>query len=122
MAYFYSLRGWLEVETDSFARATAIIESLQKEHPKDTKLGLYLQGWCWSEKSINWTQYLFYGADVTEEGLELFQSTLSKLTAMKLNLSGYFHAQGEDGERNQTYKITDDSLKIEVDSILVAVT
>jgi hypothetical protein len=122
MADFYSIRGWLEVEPDNFERVTEVVKSLQSSHSKDTKIGLYLQGWCWHETQVNWTHYLFYGADVTDEGLELFESTLNKLTAMELNLPGYFHAQGEDGERNLIYQVTDDNLRREIGSILVAVT
>ena len=122
MAYFYSMRGWFEVEPDNFSKIIEVVHSLQSSYPKDTKQWLYLQGWCWRETAINWTRYLFYGADVTDEGLDLFENTLNKLAGMSLNLSGYFHAQGEDGERNLIYQVTDDILKREVASILVAVT
>lgn len=122
MAYFYSIRGWLEVELESFASVIDVVKSLQESYPKDTKIGLYLQGWCWNEHPVNWTRYLFYGADVTEDGLELFKETLNKLIAMKLNLSGHFHAQSEDGERNLIYQVTDDNLQVKVGSILVVVT
>lgn len=122
MAYFYSIRGWLEIEPENFASVIDVVKSLQASHPKDTKIGLYLQGWCWNETPVNWTRYLFYGADVTEDGLELFENTLDKILAMKLNFSGHFHAQGEDGERNLVYQVTDDDLKMEVSSIMVAVT
>ncbi|WP_407883462.1 hypothetical protein [Scytonema sp. NUACC26] len=122
MAYFYSIRGWLEVEPDNFASVTGLIQSLQASYLKDTKIGLYLQGWCWNSQPVNWTQYVFYGADITEDGLELFKDTLSKLITLKGNLSGYFHAQGEDGEKNFVYRVVDDRLMMETDSILVAVT
>lgn len=81
-----------------------------------------MRGWCWGTAQVNWTRYLFYGADVSEEGLELFQDMLDKMLAMRLNLSGYFHAQGEDGTRNHIYWVTDDKLKIEKGETLVAVT
>ena len=122
MAYFYSVRGWLEVEPNKFASVIDVIQSLQASYPKDTKIGLYLQGWCWNEYPVNWTRYLFYGADVTEDGLELFKQTLNKLIAMKSNLSGHLHAQGEDGERNLIYQVTNDNLRIEASSMLIAVT
>ncbi|MCP4349973.1 MAG: hypothetical protein GY795_31210 [Desulfobacterales bacterium] len=76
MAYFFSLRGWLEVEPDKFDCVTEVIKSLKKKYSKDTKFGLYIQGWTWSESAVNWTRYLFYGADVTYEGLEFFQDIL----------------------------------------------
>jgi hypothetical protein len=65
LAYFYSVRGWLEVEPDNFASAIAVVKSLQSSYPKNTKIGLYLQDWCWQETPVNWTRYLFEGADVT---------------------------------------------------------
>ena len=124
MAYFYSIRGWLEVEPENFKKATHHLYALQKKETLETKETLYLKGWCWRDPSttINWTRYLFYGADVTEEGLELFKKTLLELLDLKLNLSGYFHAQGEDGEHNFIYQITDDYLQVEAGKILVAVT
>lgn len=64
-AYFSSVRGWLEVESDNFASAIAVVKSLQSSYPKNTKIALYLQDWCWQETPVNWTRYLFYGADVT---------------------------------------------------------
>ncbi|RUS99389.1 hypothetical protein DSM106972_078310 [Dulcicalothrix desertica PCC 7102] len=122
MSYFFSLRGWLEAEPEKFDKATQLIESLQRTYEQDSKMGFYLQGWSWNRNPINWTAYLFYGADVTESGLELFEDTLDKLINTHLNLSGYFHAQGEDGERNLVYHITDDELSTKVSDVLVKVT
>jgi len=113
MAYYYSLRGWLEVEPENFSHTIEMLKSLQKQYEADPKLSLYLKGWCWNEANINWTAYLFYGADVTEEGLKFFKSMLSLIAKSGLKLSGYFHAQGEDGEKNYLYKMTDDSVQLE---------
>ncbi|GJD16700.1 hypothetical protein RIVM261_016560 [Rivularia sp. IAM M-261] len=75
MSYFYSLRGWLEIEPEKFQTAIRLIESLQHTHEQNTKIGFYLQGWFWNKTPINWTRYLFYGADVTQFGIELFEDT-----------------------------------------------
>jgi hypothetical protein len=119
MAYFYSLRGWLELEAEQFEQAIALVKSLQMSYEKDPKPGLYLQGWCWGESPVNWTRYLFYGADVTAEGLEWFQDTLIKLLALNLNLSGYFHAQGEDGEKTMIYRVIENQIYQEKSRILM---
>jgi len=122
MAYFYSLRGWLEVEPDNFPQVIEAIKRQRTTALSDSKLRLYAQGWCWNDNPINWTRYLFYGADVTEEGLEYFRELLEMITNRGLNLSGYFHAQGEDGEENMVYKVTDDFLYIEEDVSKVEIT
>jgi hypothetical protein len=122
MAYYYSFRGWLEVEPENFSRVIEAVRLQQASHAKNSKLALYSQGWCWSETPINWTRYLFYGADLTKEGLDFFQKLLEGITGMGLNVSGYFHAQGEDGEENIVYKIVDDMLYVEEDVPAVEIT
>ncbi|MGL5081492.1 MAG: hypothetical protein ACRC8A_08390 [Microcoleaceae cyanobacterium] len=112
MAYFYSVRGWLEVEPEKFERLTTAVEWIQTHQPQDSEKELYAQGWCWQNTLINWQCYLFYGADMKAEGLIFFREMIDWLIAEGLNLSGYFHAQGEDGSRNQSYKIINDSLEI----------
>lgn len=110
MAYYYSLRGWLEIEPENFSNVVHTIKSLRQQYENDPKFLLYLKGWCWNEANINWTRYFFYGADVTEDGLKFFKNMLSRFAETGLNLSGYFHAQGEDGEKNYVYKMVDDSV------------
>lgn len=45
MNYFYSLRGWLELDEDEFPLITSLLETLQSNNSINTKEGLYLQGW-----------------------------------------------------------------------------
>ncbi|HDN26908.1 MAG TPA: hypothetical protein ENG03_07410 [Thioploca sp.] len=113
MAYYYSLRGWLEIEPENFSNAVHTLKSLNKQYESHPKFNLYLKGWCWGETNINWTRYLFYGADVTEDGLKFFKNMLCLMADTGLKLSGYFHAQGEDGEKNYIYKMVDDSVSLE---------
>jgi len=113
MAYYYSLRGWLEIEPEKFSNVINALKSLHDHYERSPKFSLYLKGWCWSKTHINWTRYLFYGADVTEEGLNFFKNMLYRIADSGLQLSGYFHAQGEDGEKNYVYKMVDDSVSLE---------
>jgi hypothetical protein len=112
MAYFYSLRGWLEVAPEQFETAVKVLKSLRENQTNGTKFNLYAGGWCWNDAPINWTRYLFYGADVTADGLEWFRLTLEQLTDLHLELTGYFHAQGEDGENSFIYQVQEDVLNI----------
>lgn len=119
MAYFYSLRGWLEIDPEDIQKLTERITTLREDYSSNPKLALYMQGWCWNQSTFNWTGYVFYGADVTLEGLDLLEAVLADLTGLALGISGYFHAQGEDGERNIVYKMIDDILQKENGSILL---
>jgi len=115
MNYFYSLRGWLELDEDEFPLITSLLETLQSNNSINTKEGLYLQGWNCNNSRINWTKYIFYGADVTQEGITQFEDTITKLLSLNLNLDGYFQADGEDKEVTLVYKIIDNILYKEKD-------
>lgn len=121
MAYYYSLRGWLEIEPNHLPKIIDLIETIKTNYYDQPQQSLYLQGWQWQEQTINWTAYIFYGADVTIEGLNLFEMMLNQLTSLNFNLSGYFEAQGEDEEQNLTYKITENKIKKVTEKILVTV-
>jgi hypothetical protein len=95
------------------------ITSLREDYRENERLAWYLRGWCWGETRINWTGYIFYGADVTIGGLDLLEQVLDDLASMELHISGYFHAQGEDGERNIAYRIVHDVWHTEESTELV---
>jgi hypothetical protein len=121
MAYYYSLRGWLETEPNNLPQIINLIETMKRNYQEQPQKLLYLQGWQWQAQRINWTTYIFYGADVTIEGLNLFEIILNQLTSLSLDLSGYFEAKGEDEEQTLTYKINDDLIKKITEKALVTV-
>lgn len=99
-----------------------MLQKLKSNKNQNPQESLYNQGWCWQEMPINWTSYIFYGADVTAEGLMLFETNLQKLTALNLDVSGYFHSQGEDGQQNLIYRITNDIIAKQTEQILTSIT
>ena len=108
MAYYYSLRGWLETSDESFPRVIERLTELKHAYPEDSQFHLYMKGWCWANEQINWTHYVFYGADVQIKGLDLLGIVLDSITAMGCEVDGYFRADGEDGIKSFVYTIIDD--------------
>jgi hypothetical protein len=119
MAYYYSLRGWLETNPDDFAIVTQKLVQLCQSYPEDSQFALYMKGWSWSNDQVNWTRYIFYGADVQAEGLDLIEAVLAAITGLQRHVDGYFHAQGEDGQSNYVYKVVADSCSVNEAPILI---
>jgi hypothetical protein len=94
MSYYYQLVGWINVEHDDFKRVVDIIQGETVEF--DESLGLYKQGWCWSDKEINWSRYIFFGADVKLAGVYYIDRILRKIANLNIEVSGRFAVQGED--------------------------
>ncbi|WP_437734317.1 hypothetical protein [Sorangium sp. So ce1335] len=110
MSYFYSVRGWLEISPDAFSDVIAIISTMRERWHGNERAQLYMNGWCWSSEPVNWTRYIFYGADVVEEGVGMLRCVISNMVSLGLDLSGYFHVQGEDGKQSLILRIENDAL------------
>lgn len=108
MAYYYSIRGWLEVfSMNDFLKLTTIISSFKQRYEKHNHFELYIKGWCWINEPINWTKYVFYGADVMKDGIDLFNEIINELNINIHELVGNFHVEGEDGEHASLITIKD---------------
>ncbi len=113
MSYYYYVRGWLEVDEGGGDKVIEAINNIKKLHQSDAKKTYFSEGWVWNKKQAAWTDYFFfYGRDVKEVGLDFFKETLEELCKLNLGITGFFHAQGEGGEYNYTYKINYDKLEI----------
>jgi len=103
VAYFYSLRGWLQISHEDLDKVTTVLTNVQASFRQDEESYLYMKCWCWITEEVNWLHYVFYGLDVKESGLALFESVLDRLAKLGCGIDGYFHAQGEDGTKNFAY-------------------
>jgi hypothetical protein len=119
MSYYFELRGWLETSQEDFPKVRDKLMELQQHYADDSQDGRYIKGWCWIEDTINHTHYLNYGAAVRESGLDLLETVLDSITDLGCHVYGYFHAQGEDMERNFAYKVLNDAWNVEETSSLV---
>jgi DinB superfamily len=112
MSYYYSLRGWLEIDSKYSALLMSKIQWLRSLHAPDSAEAAYMEGWCGPCGGGIDSHYLFYGAYVQERGLDLFKQVLDELARMRYGMSGYFHAEGEDGGRNYEYRVADDTWRV----------
>lgn len=117
MAYIYAIRGWLELswpdadvegvdetEEQHQAKVTHIHEILTS-HASAVELAdagtpagkRYRAGWCWPQDDLGGTEYVLFGADVTEPTEVLNQ--IREVLAIDPFVDGYFSVEGEDGEQ-----------------------
>ncbi|MGH3389800.1 MAG: hypothetical protein ACRDOO_13090 [Actinomadura sp.] len=61
MSIYVKVRGWLECDKKQLAAIQALISSHDDDH--------YSSGWGTPRKHINWTYFVFYGADIQAQNL-----------------------------------------------------
>jgi hypothetical protein len=111
VAYYYAVRGWLEVAPDKYEALLSALRGQIERRGVDDKSRLQLGGWCWNPKPLGFTAYVFYGADVTEEGLKLIEEVVAELSHAGLELCGFLRVTGEDGERGYEILIDEDRVE-----------
>ncbi|CAL9574115.1 hypothetical protein SUDANB120_04910 [Streptomyces sp. enrichment culture] len=82
MGVYVSVRGWLECDETQLAAIQEIISSHADDH--------YSHGWTTPRRQVNWTRYVFYGADIRESALDWFTDQLGEMAQIP--------ASDEDGD------------------------
>ncbi|MDE6312569.1 MAG: hypothetical protein K2M46_02955 [Lachnospiraceae bacterium] len=104
MAKYVSIRGWIECEHNQVANIKKIITDygnrIDFESPIcQENVRLYNKGWCYQSATINWTSYIFYGADVKEYYLCFIEEEIREIVNRNFELEGIFFLDYEEGER-----------------------
>lgn len=114
MANYVSVKGWLECEEDD----VKLIKDLIKEYELSTNYDiimdsdirkLYNRGWHFQEEAINWTSYVFYGADIKNYCLNFIKDELVDIIKINNEMEGVFFIDAEDGDKI-IWKILDGKL------------
>ncbi|MEN1988185.1 hypothetical protein [Paenibacillus hubeiensis] len=109
MGKYVSVRGWLECDEQTVHEVRKIRDDYTEKY-NDTlldksKLEMYQSGWTFPETQINWTAYVFYGADIREYYLDFMRKQLSEMAAIS-DITGYFLIDDHDGEKNLCWQIS----------------
>ncbi|MEV4925108.1 hypothetical protein [Streptomyces roseoverticillatus] len=71
MGAYVSIRGWLECDEAQLAAIREITSAHEDDH--------YSNGWGTPRQHVNWTHYLFYGADIRESALDWFTDQITEI-------------------------------------------
>ncbi|MFF6783466.1 hypothetical protein [Streptomyces sp. NPDC012510] len=74
MGTYVSVRGWLECDETQLAAIQQIIDAHDDNH--------YTNGWGSPRKHVNWTHYLFYGADMRASALDWFTDQIREMARL----------------------------------------
>ncbi|WP_404961871.1 hypothetical protein [Streptomyces sp. 147326] len=83
MGVYVSVRGWLECDGAQLAAVQKIIASHQDDH--------YSNGWGTPRRHVNWTHYVFYGADIRQSAVDWLIEQIREIARIP--------ASDDDGDR-----------------------
>ena len=115
MSKYVSIKGWLECEHSQLEEIHKIISDYGFKKEFESIVGyesmaLYNKGWCNRKEIINWTSYIFYGADVKDYCAYFIQSEIREILSKCSEIEGMFFFQHEEGEM-KCWKITNSQIR-----------
>ncbi len=94
MGHFTYIRGWVECDEDDVSAIKTVISNYVKKNEKyfmnKDLCELYNKGWRFPDEIINWTAYIFYGADVRSYNVNYIKIRLSIYLKSIKKLMDYF--------------------------------
>ena len=102
MSRYVSIRGWLECDYEDIEEIKNIINEykIKKEwivNDSDiNKLELYQGAWKLPEKPVNWTAYIFYGADINSGYYEYIKEQVEEILKINKEIDGFFKCTDEE--------------------------
>lgn len=108
MGAYTSIRGWVGLYEDEMVESVreVVRQALSSADRYGLTLevaALYNRGWIIPEDHINWTHYVFYGADIRTEHIDYIRDQVRAIAAVAVEDDGdLFHPDGvfyvdEDG-------------------------
>lgn len=112
MARFTSIRGWLECEHNEVERLRQFVETSFSSNAALTpeQVVWYLKGWSFPQEPLNWTAYVFFGADVKSNVTDSLRETLMELAKLLPSADGYFWIDEEEGNGSYEWVLGNGSL------------
>jgi hypothetical protein len=117
MGTYVSIRGWIECSEEELPQIRSIISSFVNNADDYglTRDGaeMYNKGWVIPDSHINWTHYIFYGADIRIQCLEYIKDQLKTLSKEVYEIDGkytdylygIFHVDDEEEKESYVWTI-----------------
>ncbi|GED12592.1 hypothetical protein [Aneurinibacillus migulanus] len=114
MGKYVSIRGWFECEENDIGKIKEVCNYFSENHSENQlthdKRKLYQSGWNFPEKVINWTAYVFYGADIREYHSDFIKKQVVAIAKVNPEITGYFLIDDHDGEKKVCWQVFDGNL------------
>jgi len=119
MARYVSIRGWLETRFEDVSKIKNIVDNYTKNCDK-YKIEKHIailcnSGWHFPEKPLNWTSYVFYGADIRLIYLDYIEAQLLEILGSvsdEEEIDGIFYLDIEEEEEKPLVWIIKDKIII----------
>ncbi|MFH9474189.1 hypothetical protein ACH4L7_10075 [Streptomyces anulatus] len=111
MARYFNVRGFLDCDYPDLDVMRDVVNRYNgagsRFHLSDEVVALYLSGWLYQEKEINWIAHAFFGASMRSEGVDLLLDQLKRIAESVPEAEGTFFVDDDEGGVSQRWEVSD---------------
>ena len=109
MGHYVSVRGWIECDKSNFSAIEKVIDKYRMDFLKysisQEIAELYQKGWQIPKDVINWTAYVFYGADIRQYNLDFIKDQIIEIGKIDEDIRAYFFIDDDENIENYNWKL-----------------
>ena len=110
MGFFYSVRGWLELNDESIEQVQVIIDNNEDQSP-------YTDSWHFPQRGGGFSRFVFFGCTVRDVSLDEVKQQIQRIAITVVSrdgeyidyVEGIFHITPEGGSFETIWKCKDGS-------------
>jgi len=115
MAKYFNVRGFLDCDYSDLAMIREVVAQYRgagsRFHLSDEAVALYLEGWLYQEKEINWIAHAFFGASMKSGGADLLLDQLKRIAEV-IPAEGVFFVDDDEGGPSQRWDVANGRVSI----------
>ncbi|MFI1941248.1 hypothetical protein ACH44C_29425 [Streptomyces purpureus] len=116
MARYFNVRGFLDCDYPDLDVIRGIVAQYRgagsRFHLSDDVVALYLDGWLYQEKEINWVAHAFFGASMKSGGVDLLMDQLERIAELIPESEGTFFVDDDEGSPSRRWHVSNGGVSI----------
>ncbi|MGW6709700.1 hypothetical protein ACWGDE_33100 [Streptomyces sp. NPDC054956] len=116
MSRYFNVRGFLDCDYDDLATIQAVVTQDRAKGAQfflsEEIVALYLDGWVYQKRVINWITHAFFGASMRSGGVDLIFDQLVRLAGLIPELEGAFTVDDDEGGPSRQWDVANGRVAI----------
>ncbi|MFJ3692137.1 hypothetical protein ACIPWB_31005 [[Kitasatospora] papulosa] len=117
MAKYFNVRGFLDCDYSDLDQIKSVVAQYANTGDRfqlsNEVVALYLGGWLYQEKEINWIAHAFFGASMRNGGVDLILAQLEQIAQLIPESEGVFFVDDDEGAPSQRWDVANGRVYIQ---------
>lgn len=116
MSRFFNVRGFLDCDFEELRSVKSIVSRYRKMGAgfglTDEISELYLAGWLYQEREINWMTHAFFGASMRLQGVEFVLAQITRIAEELPEVEGMFIVDDDESSESTRWDVASGIVRI----------